>query len=170
VWHGKQVRRGYSFCNFFTSVFYFSIAIIGTFIFNLSIFVGKSGFLGYFVLFLMALFSLIIKQPYTLQVSKRDYPEVYWKDKSFLAINNAITVVWTGVFSLNAAIFLLSGMPFTTIMSNILIVLGILFSIVFPLKAPAYFASKEFRKYDWSVDVSLKTHKGKDEYDIIIVG
>ncbi len=153
-----------------TSVFYFSIAIIGTFIFNLSIFVGKSGFLGYFVLFLMALFSLIIKQPYTLQVSKRDYPEVYWKDKSFLAINNAITVVWAGVFSVNAAIFLLSGMPFTTIMSNILIALGIVFSIVFPLRAPAYFASKEFRKYDWSVDVSPKTHKGKDEYDIIIVG
>jgi len=31
----------------------------------------------------MALFSLIIKQPFTFQVSKRDYPEIYWKEKTF---------------------------------------------------------------------------------------
>jgi len=69
-----------------TSVLYFSIATVATFIFNLNIFVENSGFLGYSVLFLMALFSLIIKQPYTLQASKKDYPEIYWKDKLFLAI------------------------------------------------------------------------------------
>ena len=60
-----------------TSVLYFSIATVGTFIFNLHIFMGSSGFLGYSVLFLMALSSLTIKQPFTLQVSKRDYPEIY---------------------------------------------------------------------------------------------
>jgi len=53
------------------SVFYFSITTIATFIFNVSLFVESSGFIGYFVLFLMALISIIIKQPYTLQVSKR---------------------------------------------------------------------------------------------------
>jgi len=45
-----------------TSLLYFSMATTATFIFNLNIFVEKSGFLGYFTLFLMALFSLIIKQ------------------------------------------------------------------------------------------------------------
>ena len=54
-----------------TSVSYFSIATAGTFVFNLNVFVERSGFLGYSVLFLMAILSLIIKQPYTLQVSKR---------------------------------------------------------------------------------------------------
>ncbi len=62
-----------------TSVLYFSIAMVGTFIFGLNTFVERSGFLGYSVLFLMAALSLIIKQPYTLQVSKRDYPEIYWR-------------------------------------------------------------------------------------------
>ena len=42
----------------FTSVLYFSIATVGTFIFNSSVFLEGSGFLGYSVLFLMALFSL----------------------------------------------------------------------------------------------------------------
>lgn len=108
-----------------TSVLYFSIATAGTFILNLNIFVESSGFLGYSVLFFMALFSLIIKQPWTLQSSKKDYPEIYWKDESFLAINNLITIVWVAIFLLNAIIFLLLSEPFTVILSNILIAFGI---------------------------------------------
>ncbi|MCD6592911.1 FAD-dependent oxidoreductase [Candidatus Bathyarchaeota archaeon] len=152
------------------SLLYFSIATTATFIFNLSIFIERSGFLGYFTLFLMALFSLIIKQPYTLQVSKRDYPEVYWKERSFLAINNIITGVWVVIFMANAAIFLLLDAPFTVIFSNALIILGVAFSIVFPLKAPAYFVSREFRKYDWVVEVNPHKPKEENEYDVIILG
>lgn len=153
-----------------TSVLYFSIATVGTFIFNLHIFMGRCGFLGYSVLFLMAFSSLIIKQPFTLQVSKRDYPEIYWNDESFLAINNLITMVWAGIFLLNAIVFLLLAKPFTIALSNILIAFGIAFSIIFPLKAPAYLATKGFKKYDWSVEVDTQKPKGEDEYDVIIVG
>ncbi len=152
-----------------TSLLYFSTATAFIFIFNLNVFVEKSGFLGYSVLFLMALFSLIIKQPYTLQVSKRDYPEIYWKEKSFLVINNIITGVWAVIFIANATIFLLLDIPFTIILSNTLIAFGIIFSIVFPLKAPAYFATREFKKYDWSIKVTQKP-KRENEYDVIIVG
>lgn len=153
-----------------TSLLYFSIAITATFIFNLTIFVEKSGFLSYITLFLMALFSLIIKQPYTLQVAKRDYPEIYWKDKSFLAINNIITEVWAIIFITNAIVFLLLDMLFTIIFSNTLIALGIAFSVIFPLRAPAYFVSREFKKYDWIVEAKPHKPKGKNEYDVIIVG
>jgi all-trans-retinol 13,14-reductase len=128
-----------------TSVFYFSIATAGTFIFNLNVFVEHSGFLGYSVLFLMAILSLIIKQPFTFQVSKRDYPEIYWKERTFLAINNVITGFWAIIFIANATIFLLLGIPFTVILSNILIACGIAFSTIFPLKAPAYFLTREFK-------------------------
>jgi len=38
------------------------------------------------------------------------------------------------------------------------------------LKAPAYFATKEFKKYDWRVEANLQNPKGADEYDVIIVG
>ncbi len=118
----------------------------------------------------MALFSLIIKQPYTLQVSKRDYPEVYWRDKLFLTINNIITIVWTAIFLLNGVVFLLLSVLFAIILSNILIVFGIIFSIIFSLKAPAYFVSRDFKKYDWSVEIDTQKLKEEDEYDVIIVG
>jgi all-trans-retinol 13,14-reductase len=153
----------------FVSTFYFSIAMVSTFVFNLNVFIESNGFLGYFVLFLMAFSSLIIKWPYTLQVSKRDYPEIYWKDRTFLAINNIITAVWASIFLANAIIFLLLRMPFTIILSNFLIALGIAFSIFFPLKAPAYFVLKESKRYDWKIKVDLQKPK-EDEYDVIIVG
>jgi len=73
------------------------------------------------------------------------------------------------IFIANAITFLLLNATFAAILSNTLIAFGITFSIVFPLKAPAYLATKEFRKYDWSVDVTQKP-KGENEYDVIIVG
>jgi len=153
-----------------TSGLYFAIAAVGTFGFNLEVFVRHSGLLGYSVLFLMALFSLLINKPYTLQAAKKDYPEIYWKDKSFLATNRVITAVWAGVFLVNAVNFLVLGMPLTVILSNTLIAFGIVFSIVLPLKAPAYFATKESKKYDWSVRVNPQQPKAENEYDVIIVG
>jgi all-trans-retinol 13,14-reductase len=152
------------------SLIYFSLAFISTFILNLNIFLENSGFLGYLALFLMASFSMAIRQPYTLQVSKRDYPRVYWKDKSFLTINNIITAVWAGIFLLNSVIFLFLQFPLTAVLSNLFIAVGIFFSVVYPLKAPAHFALKEFKKYDWRVFVDTSKPKAEDEYDVIIVG
>jgi all-trans-retinol 13,14-reductase len=38
------------------------------------------------------------------------------------------------------------------------------------LRAPAYFASREFKKYDWSIEVNPQKSKGENEYDVIIIG
>ncbi|MEM0314895.1 MAG: NAD(P)-binding protein, partial [Archaeoglobaceae archaeon] len=152
-----------------TSVLYFAVATVGTFILGLDVFVDSSGFLGYSALFLMAIFSLIIRQPYTLQISKRDYPKVYWKEKLFLAVNSVITGVWAVIFIANAILFLLET-PFAVVLSNALIALGIAFSIVFPLEAPAYLVAREFKKYDWRIEIDTRKPKKDDEYDVIVVG
>jgi len=60
-----------------TSIIYFSLAAFVTYILNINVFVEKSGFLGFLALSLMAFVFLIIKLPFTLQVSKMDYPEIY---------------------------------------------------------------------------------------------
>lgn len=151
------------------SLMFFSVGAIAVFIFDLKVFVEKSGFLGYLALFLMAAFSLTVKQPFTFQVSKRDYPEVYWKSPWFLKINSLITVIWALIFLINAITYLFIP-NVAKIFTNALIGFGIVFSIIFPVKAPAYFATKEFRKYDWKVRVDPQTSKGEDEYDVIIVG
>ena len=152
------------------SLLYFSSALIGTLVFDMDIFIVRPRLLGYSVLSFMALFSLIIKQPYTLQVSKRDYPEVMWKDESFLAINNVITVAWLVIFLASAVIYLVLWMPLTVILANILIVCGIAFSIIFPAKAPAYLLTKKFKEYDWKAKADPSRTKEEDEYDVVIVG
>ena len=164
-----QIRRKEFNLMDITSLIFFSVGAIAAFIFDLKVFVEKPGFLGYLALFLMATFSLIVKQPFTFQVSKRDYPEVYWKSPWFLKINSLITAVWALIFLINAITYLFIP-NIAKIITNALIGFGIAFSIVFPIKAPAYFATKEFRKYDWRVRVDPQTPKGEDEYDVIIVG
>ncbi|NAZ24315.1 MAG: FAD-dependent oxidoreductase [Thermofilum sp.] len=163
------LRREFNFMDLF-SLIYFGVSLTGTFIFNSRIFLEKSGFLGYLALFLMAVSSLSLERPYTLQVSKRDYPEVYWKDPSFLAINNIITAVWALIFLANALVSWLLASPLSIIFTNVLVALGIAFSIFFPIKAPVYFITREFKKYDWKVEVTPGKPKAENEYDVIIVG
>jgi len=79
----SQIRKKSFDPMMITSALYFTIAAAGTFIFDLHVFVENSGFLSYIALFLMAVSSLFVKQPFTLQVSKRDYPEIYRKDKKY---------------------------------------------------------------------------------------
>lgn len=165
-----QIRKGYFNLMDLASASYFSIASAGTFILGLNAFVKYCGFIGYSVLFLMALISVAIKQPFTLQASKRDYPEIYWKERSFLAVNNIISTAWAAIFMANAIVFLLLGPPFTVILSNIFLALAVAFSMIFPTKAVAYFYSKDFKKYDWNVEVHPQKLKGENEYDTIIVG
>jgi all-trans-retinol 13,14-reductase len=62
------------------TLIYFVVVFVAVFFFGLSIFIERSGFLGYLALSVIAIFSLVIKQPFTFQVSRKDYPEVYWKD------------------------------------------------------------------------------------------
>jgi all-trans-retinol 13,14-reductase len=81
-----------------------------------------------------------------------------------------ITAVWTGIYLINVVLFLLLAVPFPIICCSILIGCGIAFSIVFPLKAPAYLVSREFKKYDWSAEANVQKPKEDNEYDVIIVG
>ena len=152
------------------SIIYFSIAFIGTYVFDMKVFIEESGFIGYLALTLMALISLIIKRPFTLQVSKRDYPKIYWNSKWFLLVDNLITSIWCMIFLTNMFIFLLFTRPYTSIFSNTLIAIGIVLSIILPLKIPAYLAIREFKKYDWSVRIDPKKPKKDNEYDVIIIG
>jgi all-trans-retinol 13,14-reductase len=162
-------RRGLGLMDIVTAL-YFLVAFIAVFFFDLNVFIERSGFLGYLTLFVMAVFSLAIKQPFTFQVSKRDYPEVYWRDKLFIAINNVVTVVWGLVFLVNASIYILLEPPLTIVLSNIFVAVGVAFSVIYPVKAPARQYYKEFKKFDWRVEVDLKRSREENEYDVIIVG
>jgi all-trans-retinol 13,14-reductase len=165
----QLLRREYNLMDL-ASITYFSVALIGVFILRIEAFVEESGFLGYFALFLMALFSIVVKQPFTLQVSKRDYPEVYWRDERFLLTNQVITLIWTMLFLLNSIVYLVLGFPLNTVVANTLVIIGVLFSAVYPLKAPARQVYRDFAKYDWRVSVEPGKPREEGEYDVVIVG
>ena len=153
------------------SFLYFCVASIGFLLFHQEAFVERSGFLGYLTLFLMATFSILVGRPFTLQVSRRDYPEVYWRDRTFILINNVIAGVWASIFGVSSALYyVLPHSTVTSISTKLLIGAGIAFSILFPIRAPAYLVSREFKRYDWKVEVNPQGVKGEDEFDVIIVG
>jgi len=165
-----QLRtREFNLMDFFSRL-YFLAALLGTFVAGSDVFVDRSGLLGYSVLGVMALTSLAIKRPFTLQCSRRDYPEQYWNDPTFISINRTITWVWVGVFLVNALIFFLLAGPFTQVVPLVLVALGIAFSVLFPLKAPARLATARARQYDWQVDIDLGRAKQENEYDVAVVG
>jgi len=174
----EAVNRSFNLMDL-VSVAFFGVAALVTFGLKSGLFIDNSGFLGYLALFIMAVVSLILKQPYTLQVSKRDYPETYWQDPTFVMINNIITGLWAFIFLANSITYVLSHFPFNVVVSNALVALGILFSIVFPLAAPAYFALREFKGNNWRIDIGREWGRGGDpeedkgkerEYDALIVG
>ncbi|HDJ66955.1 MAG TPA: FAD-binding protein, partial [Nitrososphaeria archaeon] len=152
------------------SLTYFIVAFIATYIFNSEIFVKESGFLGYLALFMMALVSIAVRKPFTLQVSKRDYPEVYWKNRVFLLINDVISGIWSVIFLLNSIMSITLSNPYTRVVSNLLIAIGIALSVFLPEKLSVYFLTRGFKEYDWRVEVDPRKPKAEDEYDVIIVG
>jgi all-trans-retinol 13,14-reductase len=152
------------------SLLYFSAAAVGVYAFGARVFVERSGFLGYAALFLMAVASLLARQPFTFQVSKRDYPEVYWRDRAFLRINNVIAGAWAAVFAFSALVYLAAAPPLSALVSNAAVALGIAFSTVYPAKASASQYSRVLRKFDWKVEVDPRRPKGEGEYDVIVVG
>jgi len=74
-----------------------------------------------------------------------------------------ITVFWVAIFVVNVLIFLVFEFPPTLIITNALIAVSIMFSVVLPLKAPAYYALKDFKKYYWNIDVDLGEPRSEDK-------
>lgn len=136
---------GVSFC-------FFAAAAAVTYGFGNSVFVTKSGFLGYLALFFMAAGSVVAGKPFTFQVAKEDYPAVYWDDPAFRQTNVIISLVWAGIFFANAFLSRVGTLLAAAVYPNLLAVAGIVFSVFFPRWYPLYLLKKTFPRYgDWRV-------------------
>ena len=81
-----------------------------------------------------------------------------------------ITVVWSLLSLASALIYLLLKPPLDIVSSSILVAVGIVFSVVCPVKAPSRKTYREFKKFDWEVEVDPGKPKGENEHDVIVVG
>lgn len=161
------ISKSLNFMDGFSMIYFFTAAI-STFVLKNDLFVERSGEMGYFWLFIMASSSVLLKHPFTYQVSKKDYPEVYWKDPAFLLINNIISASWAAIFLVNSVIYATIDGLIGVFLSNGLIAVGVFFSKIFPSKAPAYFLTRRFKNRDWRVEI--KRSRSNDKYDVIVVG
>jgi hypothetical protein len=65
---------------------------------------------------------------------------------------------------------LVLGFPLNTVVANTLVIIGVLFTAVYPSKAPARQVYRDFAKYYWRVSVEPSKPREEGEYDVVIVG
>ncbi len=115
---------------------------------GLSILVNYSNFLSYLTLFLASLYTIFRGEPFTLQISKIDYPKPYWDNPLFLKINYILAYMWTLIFLVNTV---LSLTTYPISLAHIpLVISGVFFSFISPPLLAKRFFEEQFRKYpDW---------------------
>jgi all-trans-retinol 13,14-reductase len=128
----------------------------------------------------MAFGTLAMKNPFTYQYAKEDWEKSYWTDPAFIRINEIITGVWGGIFTVNAllgalAVFVFPAQEilFAVILPNVGVVAGIVFSSVFP----GYAARKGVQEridawdpYKWAAPKFNGRPTSEAEHDVIVVG
>ncbi|MBI5954627.1 MAG: FAD-dependent oxidoreductase [Chloroflexi bacterium] len=128
----------------------------------------------------MAFGTLAMKNPFTYQYAKEDWDKSYWTDPAFIKINEIITGVWGGIFTVNAllgalAVFVFPAQEilFAVVLPNAGVVAGIFFSSRFP----GYAARKGVQSrldawdpYKWAAPKFNGRPSAETEHDVIIVG
>lgn len=132
----------------------------------------------------MAFSTLAMKNPFTYQYAKEDWDKSYWADPAFIRINEIITGVWGGIFTLNTllgalAVFVFPGRGlFVTLLLTVIIPnVGVVAGIVFSSRFPAY-ASRQSVKarldawdpYKWAAPKFNGRPASETEHDVIVVG
>ena len=135
---------------------------------GVEVFIWGSGFIGYSALAVMALTSLALRRPYTLQVSKLDYPDVYWSQPAFIKTNEVITWAWVCVYAVAAVTSVVLAPPASSLAPLAFIGLGLWLSTWIPKTYPLREVVREFPRYGyWRAGVGGGRGEG---YDVVVVG
>ena len=98
-------------------------------------------FIGFSSLAVLAVVSVVILKPITLNFSKKGNPEALWKGQDFRRINGIITLCWGGIFLIDGLFFLfLDSFMVPVILVLASIPCAILFSRFFPQKYASHLA------------------------------
>lgn len=118
-----------------STLFYFAVALALAATLGDS-FLGASGSLAYFFLSGVAFGSLALRNPFTSQYVQRDWPKEYWSSPIFSSTNGTIAGAWGLIFLADAILYLagslVGGLALTVLLPNLLIGVGIAFSVAYP--------------------------------------
>lgn len=109
------------------AVVYFIAAIFVTKVFNSKLFVTGDGYLGYGMLFAMGVSSMLFKKPFMRFYALKDFS----KENLCREMENALTMIWTGVFFIDTFVFIFIHIPSAAVItSNVFVAIGIVWSII----------------------------------------
>ncbi len=160
------------------TLLYFVAGFASTVLFGSVLFLRFGGLLVYLVLCVMAFGSLALRTPFTYQYAKQDWPKEIWDQPLFRSTNNRITGLWGGLFLAGAIFYQIGSIVSNTFVStvppNLLIGLGIAFSIAYPKWYPKKVLQTQFnkaRQSEWpSPTLAEGSTLAENEYDVAIVG
>jgi phytoene dehydrogenase-like protein len=160
------------------TLLYFIADFTFTVLLGSTLFVRLGGLLVYVVLCGMAFGSLAIRNPFTYQYARQDWPREYWSNPIFRSTNNIITGFWGLIFLADAILFQIGSvtghMSVSIVLPNFLLALGIASSVVFPKWYPKKVLESQIRqarKSSWpSPTLADGSKLAENEYDVAIVG
>jgi phytoene dehydrogenase-like protein len=160
------------------TLLYFVAGFTSVVLFGSTLFLRFGGLLVYLVLCVMAFGSLALRTPFTYQYAKQDWPKEIWDQPLFKSTNNHITGFWGGIFLASAIFYqigsLVSSIFLHAVLPNLLLGLGIAFSIAYPKWYPKKILQTQFKKAwqsEWpSPTLADGSTLAENEYDVAIVG
>ena len=141
-------------------------------------FLRYGGLLVYLVLCGMAFVSLAVQSPFTLQYARQGWPREYWDQPLFRSVNNVITGFWGLIFLTDAVLYQIGSVTnnliLSTLLPNLLLVPGIVFSIAYPKWYPKKAIQNRIdqaRESQWpSPALADGSMLATNEYDVAIIG
>jgi phytoene dehydrogenase-like protein len=160
------------------TILYFLADFTFTFIMGSALFLRFGGLLVYLVLCGMAFVSIAIRNPFTYQYAKQDWPREYWDQPIFRSTNNTITGVWGFIFLVDGILyqlgFVVGNIFVSIVLPNLLLGVGIAFSIAYPKWYPKKVLANQIRQARKSLWPSPTLADGsklaENEYDVAIIG
>ena len=162
----------------FVTLLYFVADALSTILLRSTLFLRFGGLLVYLVLCGMAFGSLAVRNPFTFQYARQDWPREYWNLPIFRSTNNRITGFWGLIFLADALLYqigsLVGDIFVSTVLPNLLLGLGIAFSIAYPKWYPKKVLETQFnqaRRSGWpSPTLADGSALAENEYDVATVG
>jgi phytoene dehydrogenase-like protein len=160
------------------TLLYFVVGFVSIFLLGSTLFLRFGGLLVYLVLCVMAFGSLALRNPFTYQYAKQDWPREIWDHPLFRSTNNRVTGFWGFIFLVGALCYeigpVIGSIFVSAVLPNLLLGLGIAFSIAYPKWYPKKALQAQFSKAqqsEWPAPTLVNgSILAENEYDVVIVG
>ena len=121
-----------------TITIYFAILMLAYYVYDTETVLSIRHMLSYAILGLMAIFSILINKPFTMDESRSSYPSYVIEHPEFIRVNKIITFVWALVYIGSLVARLISATGLVGNLPTGFIIIGMILSVILPDVLPRY--------------------------------